>query len=180
MNKAETIQIITLLAGNYDSISKKDNIQKQLMINTWQECLGDLEYKVVLQAVKKTIISSQYIPTISEIRKNAMQIINRGNEYKTALDAWNEAYKMIKSGTYMTKEEFETHTEDVKKFFGSVDGLKAYSMNTDFNLDVVRSNFLKQYDTLIKRKEETQMLPKGMQEMITGVASKLELKVGEK
>ena len=109
-----------------------------------------------------------------------MQIINRGNEYKTALDAWNEAYKMIKSGTYMTKEEFETHTEDVKKFFGSVDGLKAYSMNTDFNLDVVRSNFLKQYDTLIKRKEEMQMLPRNMQEMITGVASKLELKVGEK
>ena len=56
MNKQETVQVITLLAGNYDSISKKDSTQKQLMKNTWQECLGDLDYRLVLQAVKKTII----------------------------------------------------------------------------------------------------------------------------
>ena len=28
MSKEETIQVITLLAGNYDSIAKKDKIQK--------------------------------------------------------------------------------------------------------------------------------------------------------
>lgn len=69
MNKTETIQIITLLAGNYDSIAQKDKIQKQLMINIWQECLGDLDYNIVLQAVKKTIIESPYPPTIHEVRK---------------------------------------------------------------------------------------------------------------
>ena len=76
MNKAETIQVITLLAGNYDSIAKKDATQKQLMVNTWLECLGDLDYKLVLQAVKKTIIESPYPPTIYNIRKNAIEMIN--------------------------------------------------------------------------------------------------------
>ena len=74
MNNQETTQVITLLAGNYDSIAKKDKIQKQLMINTWQECLGDLDYKLVLQAVKKTIIESPYPPTIhdkSDYKKNS-------------------------------------------------------------------------------------------------------------
>ena len=76
MNKTETIQVITLLAGNYDSIANKDKNQKQLMIATWLECLGDLDYQLVLQAVKKTIIESPYPPTIHEIRKNAVEIIN--------------------------------------------------------------------------------------------------------
>ena len=40
MNKQETIQVITLLAGNYDSIAKKDKPQKEIMVNIWYECLG--------------------------------------------------------------------------------------------------------------------------------------------
>ena len=58
MKKQETAQIITLLAGNYNNIAEKNKEQKQMMLNTWQECLGDLDYKLVLQAVKKTIIES--------------------------------------------------------------------------------------------------------------------------
>jgi len=46
VNRQETIQVITLLAGNYDSIAKKDKTQKELMINTWKECLDDLDYKL--------------------------------------------------------------------------------------------------------------------------------------
>ena len=106
MNKTETIQIITLLAGNYDSISKKDKTQKQLMINTWLECLGDLDYILVLQAVKKTIMESPYPPTIHDVRKNAIEMIKPTTK-KTAIEAWNEAYSMICQGNYMTEEEFE-------------------------------------------------------------------------
>ena len=99
MNKTETIQIITLLAGNYDSIAQKDKIQKQLMINTWQECLGDLDYNIVLQAVKKTIIESPYPPTIHEVRKNAIELINPTTK-KTGIEVWNEAIGMISNGLF--------------------------------------------------------------------------------
>jgi hypothetical protein len=174
MNKKETTQIITFLAGNYSSISEKTIEQKQIMLNTWQECLGDLNYNIVLQAVKKTILSSKYLPTISEIRKNAIELMNP-NKNKTGIEAWEEAYKMICNGTYMTQEEFDTHSDEVKKFFGSTTQLKAYSTNTDFNMDVVRSNFLKQYDILIKRKEEMQILPQNMQNMIQNVSNKISL-----
>ena len=119
MNKTETIQIITLLAGNYDSISKKDKTQKQLMINTWLECLGDLDYILVLQAVKKTIMESPYPPTIHDVRKNAIEMIKPTTK-KTAIEAWNEAYSMICQGNYMTEEEFEKASAEVKKFFGNV------------------------------------------------------------
>ena len=178
MNKAETVQVITLLAGNYDSIAKKDSTQKQLMINTWQECLGDLDYQLVLQAVKKTIIESPYPPTIHEIRKNAVEIVNPSSK-RTGIEAWEEAYKMICNGSYMTQEEFDSHTPEVKKFFGSKEQLKAYATNTDFNMDVVRSNFLKQYDILVNREKQQKLLPEKMQNLISNLANEMDIKMLE-
>ena len=175
MNKTETMQVITLLAGNYDSIAKKDTTQKQLMINTWQECLGDLDYKLVLQAVKKTIIESPYPPTIHDIRKNAVEMANPTNA-RTPIEAWEEAYKMICNGSYMTQEEFDKHSPEVKKFFGSTTQLKAYATNVDFNMDVVRSNFLKQYEAITEREKQQKLLPEQMQKMISNLTEKLDVK----
>lgn len=175
MTKQETIQVITLLAGNYNSISEKSKEQKQMMINTWFECLGDLDYKLVLQAVKKTIIESPYPPTIHDIRKNAIEMLNPSN-VRTAIEAWDEAYKMICSGAYMTQAEFDAHSPEVKKFFGSPMQLRAYATNVDFNMDVVRSNFLKQYEIITKREQEQKLLPDQMKNMIGKLAEKMNVK----
>ena len=116
MKKSEMVQIITLLAGNYESIANKSQVQREMMLNTWQECLGDLDYKLVLQAVKKTIISSPYPPTIHEIRKNAIEI-SKPTTQKTAIEAWDEALRMISNGLYMTDEQFN---QAFDKFFTGV------------------------------------------------------------
>lgn len=180
MNKQETVQVITLLAGNYDSISKKDSTQKQLMINTWQECLGDLDYRLVLQAVKKTIIESSYPPTIHEIRKNAVEMMNP-TQTRTAIEAWDEAYRMICGGLYMTQEQFETASPEVKKFFGNVRQV-AELARTDIDTvnTVTKGQFLKQYDVLVQREQERKMLPPQMQEFTKQLAEKMSIKqIGE-
>lgn len=166
MNKQETTQVIAMLAGNYNTIAEKTKEQKIMMINTWYECLNDLDYQLVLSAVKKTIIESPYPPTIHEIRKNAIEIASP-TQVKNPMEAWQEAYKMICSGTYMTQEQFNQHTEEVRKFFGnSVENLRSYSQNVDFNIDVVRSNFIKQYDRIEKETKEWKMLPNQMKDLI--------------
>lgn len=180
MNKQETVQVITLLAGNYDSISKKDSTQKQLMINTWQESLGDLDYRLVLQAVKKTIIESLYPPTIHEIRKNAVEMMNP-TQTRTAIEAWDEAYRMICGGLYMTQEQFETASPEVKKFFGNVRQV-AELARTDIDTvnTVTKGQFLKQYDVLVQREQERKMLPPQMQEFTKQLAEKMSIKqIGE-
>lgn len=180
MKKSETIQIIALLAGNYESIANKTDKQKQLMVNTWQECLGDLEYQVVLQAVKKTIINSPYPPTIHDIRKNAIEMMNP-TQKRTAIEAWNEAYSMICNGNYMTEEQFEMASPEVKKFFGNV---RQVSELAKTDLDVVNSvtkgQFLKQYDVLVQREQEIKMLPTQMKELTKQLAEKMSIKqIGE-
>lgn len=176
MNKTETTQIITLLAGNYDSIAKKDRTQKQLMINTWQECLGDLDYKLVLQAVKKTILESPYPPTIHDVRKNAIEIINP-NTQKTGIEAWNEAYSMICNGLYMTEEQFNQASLEVKKFFGNVRQVKELAQ-TDIKTvnTVVKGQFLKQYDVIRERERQQRLLPKQMQDFIAQISEKMDMK----
>ena len=176
MNKAETVQVITLLAGNYDSIAKKDTTQKQLMINTWQECLGDLDYRLVLQAVKKSIIESPYPPTIHDIRKNAIEMVNP-NTTRTAIEAWNEAYGMISSGLYMTEEQFNEHSPEVKKFFGNVRQVKELAKtDADTVNTVTKGQFLKQYEVIVNREKEQKLLPEQMQNMIGQLAEKMDIK----
>ena len=180
MTRQETIQVITLLAGNYDSIANKDKTQKQLMINTWQECLGDLEYTVILQAIKKTMITSPFPPTISEIRKNAIEMINPSTK-RTAIEAWNEAYKMICSGLYMTEEQFNAASPEVKKFFGNVRQVRELA-KTDINTvnSVTKGQFLKQYDVIIQRQQEQKLLPQSIQDFTKQLAEKMDIKqIGE-
>ena len=166
MTKQETIQVITLLAGNYDSIARKDIKQKELMVTTWYECLKDLDYNVVLEAVKRVIITSEYPPTIHEIRKNAIDIINPQTE-KSALSAWNEAYSMICNGLYMTEEEYQSHSEEVKHFFGSLRQVKELAVvSIDKINTVTKGQFLNQYEIMQERVKEQKLLPINFQQKI--------------
>ena len=80
----------------------------------------------------------------------------------------------------MTQEEFEQHSPEVQKFFGSTTQLRAYATNIDFNMDVVRSNFLKQYDILVERERQQKLLPEQMQQMIGQLSEKMNVKqIGE-
>lgn len=178
MSRTEMVQIITLLAGNYETIANKSQQQKELMLNTWYECLGDLDYKLVLQAVKKTIIESPYPPTIHEIRKNAVEIINPSTQ-KTAIEAWNEAVQMMSNGIYMTEEQFNQASPEVKKFFGNVRQVRELAMlDRDTVNTVTKGQFLKQYDVLVQREKEEKMLPEPMKELIGGLANKFSLSEG--
>lgn len=176
MNKTETVQVITLLAGNYDSIAKKDTTQKQLMINTWLECLGDLDYKLVLQAVKKSIIESPYPPTIHDIRKNAIEMVNPSTQ-RTAIEAWKEAYSMICSGLYMTEEQFNMASPEVKKFFGNARQVKELAQTDSQTVNTVtKGQFLKQYEVITNREKEQKLLPQKMQDFIGQLAEKMDMK----
>ena len=178
MTRQETVVILTLLAGNYESFAKRTETDEQvkIMVDTWQECLGDLDYKLVLQAVKKTIIESPYPPTIHDIRKNAVEMVNPTTK-RTAIEAWSEAYSMICGGLYMTQEQFEMASPEVKKFFGNVRQVKELAQ-TDIEVvnTVTKGQFLKQYDVLIDREKEQKLLPQNMQDFIGQLADKMSVK----
>lgn len=156
MTKKETVELITYIGSNYESILNKTKEQLEMMVELWYDCLKDLDYEIVKQALKKTILESKYMPTIAEIRQNAIQMITP--QRKTGIEAWSDAYKLICRGTTVTQEEFDNLEPNIKKFFGSVSQLKDYATSTETNMDVVRSNFLKSYDILEQRNKEIDLM----------------------
>lgn len=182
MTRKEIITILTLLSQTYENFEKRMDTDEKVesMIMLWTECLGDLDYNLVLQAVKKTIIESPYLPTIHEIRKNAIEMV-KPNTSKTAIEAWNEAYSMICNGLYMTEEQFEMASPEVKKFFGNVRQVKELSQTDSDTINTVtKGQFLKQYEIIIEREKQDKLLPEKMQNLIKGLTSKIEIKqIGE-
>lgn len=172
MKKTELVQIMTILGSNYQSIGKQleDEDKRKIVLRTWFECLEDLDFNLVLAAVKKNIISSSYPPTIHDIRKAALDLITPEEEKKSAIEYWNEAFKMIKNGTYMTEEEFEKHSPVVKRFFGNVAQVKELAM-TDYQTvsTVTKGQFLKQIEVIQAREKEHNLLPDSIKQVMLGI-----------
>ncbi|MGG7144920.1 replicative helicase loader/inhibitor [Clostridium nigeriense] len=174
MKKTELVQIMTILGSNYQSIGKQleDEDKRKIVLRTWFECLEDLDFNLVLAAVKKNIISSSYPPTIHDIRKAALDLITPEEEKKSAIDYWSEAFKMIKNGTYMTEEEFEKHSPVVKRFFGNVAQVKELAM-TDYQTvsTVTKGQFLKQIEVIQAREKENNLLPDSIKQVMLGITN---------
>lgn len=179
MTRQETIQVLTLLSCNYESFAKRTETDEQveIMVHTWQECLGDLDYNVVMQAVKKSIMDNPYPPTIHDVRKNAIEMINPSTA-KPAIEAWNETLKLISNGLYMTKEQFEQASPEVKAFFGNnVQQVRELAMVDSETINsVTKGQFLKQYEIIIQRDQEQKMLPQQMQDAIKQLVEKMDIK----
>lgn len=178
MNREQTTQILIILASNYKFYNEQmsEAGKSDVLVKTWQSCFKDISYEVVANAVKKAMLTSEYPPTIAEVRKQAIEMINP-TENKTAIEAWNEAYKMICGGLYMTQEQFETASPAVKKFFGNARQVKELAQ-TDIDTvnTVTKGQFLKQYDMLVSREQEQKLIPASMQEFAQKLAQKMDIK----
>ncbi len=182
MTRKEIITILTLLSQTYENFEKRMDTDEKVesMIMLWTECLGDLDYRVVLQAVKMAIISSPYPPTIHEIRKNAIEIL-KPNEKRSAIEAWEEAHRMICNGIYMTQEEFDKASHEVKKFFGNIRQVQELAKtDSDTVNTVTKGQFLKQYEIITEREKARKMLPEKWLSITAQLAEKMSVKqIGE-
>lgn len=178
MNREETTQILIILASNYKFYNEQMSEvgKSDILVKTWQSCFEDIPYKIVANAVKKAMLISQYPPTIAEVRKQAIEMI-KPNTNKSAIEAWEEAYKMICNGLYMTEEQFNMASSEVKRFFGNVRQVKELAQcDTDTVNTVTKGQFLKQYEILVEQKQEQQLIPQKMQEIIGKLAENMSVK----
>lgn len=181
MNRKETTQILVILASNYKFFNEQmsEKGKSDILVKTWQSCFEDMPYELVANAVKKTMLTSEYPPTIAEVRKQATEMVNPDTA-KTAIEAWNEAYSMICRGGYMTEEEFNIASPEVKKFFGNVRQVKELA-KTDISTvnSVTKGQFLKQYEAIIERQTEQKILPDNMKTKISEIQNNFIKQIGE-
>lgn len=176
ITKSDIIKILKLITDNYEKFEQKlnDKDRSNVIIETWHSCFKDVPYEVLISAVKKTLLTCKYTPTIAEVRENCASLVE---EKKDMSELWLQAYKMLSNGIYMTQEQFETYPKECKKFFGNTTLLREMSIDEKLNLDVVRSNFYKRVEQMQKREHEERLLPQNLKlgAMIGKLANKMSL-----
>jgi len=124
----------------------------------WAEFFSNDELALVALAVKSLITTLEYPPTIADVKKEITKLTSAAAGEPTSIDEWNAIRKALKNSIYGAEEEFKKLPPIAKRFVGFPQQLRDWGMMCDFNADVVRGQFLKQYDALKERQRYAEML----------------------
>jgi hypothetical protein len=161
-----TIQEMYLLIGKIVAYyprfcDKYDNSKIKLMAESWHELLYDLPFELCVKALQKHVLDTEkgcFVPNVGEIRRNAMNICDSDTEL-TGSEAWGEVTKAIRQyGQYNTEKALESMSEITRKVVKHI-GYREICF-TD-NIGVIRGQFLKMYEHLLKRENDKKISPKG-------------------
>ena len=140
---------------------------KEFTINAWYSIIGDCDYKPMEKALRAYITTdtSGFAPSIG-------QLINKLNEVQSPqelneMEAWLLVSKALRNGTYGAVKEFNKLPPLVQKAVGSPDNLRNWAQTDSESIEnVVQSNFMRTYRTVVNRAKEYQKMPKDIQALI--------------
>lgn len=159
MTKNETARILAVIAAAYQKFQVDS---EGITLNVWHEMLGDLDYKLVQLAVQKLILESPYVPTISDIRKQIVDITQVDDT--DAASAWGEVVEAVRRfGHYRGSEVIKSLSPRTAKVVRMI-GFREICMCEEPG--VVRGQFLKMYDTCTAREKKEALLPEKLKKQL--------------
>ena len=170
MTKGEVAKLLAVLAASYPKFEVDD-----LKVQVWHEMLGDLDYVTVNMAVKKLILENTFAPSIAEVRKAAMDILNP--DVMTAAEAWGEVERAVRTyGYYREAEALASLTPRVAKVVRQI-SWREICLNEEPG--VVRGQFLKMYQQVQERDHREMLLPADLRQEIQRLAGMMDMKAIE-
>lgn len=159
MTREETIGILSILKASYPNfykdLTKKD---AETTINLYVEMFSNTEANLVATAIKELIQHQNYPPTIADI-KNKIDELTQPYE-ETESELWEIYKKIIQSGYYGDRTEFDALPEAIKSYLGNnpnrINELGMMESST-FN-SVEKGIFLKQIKVIKERAKSIRMM----------------------
>ena len=162
MKRDEVVKLLNYLNTYYNKkFELPDNKGKmKMMVETWEDFLGEYPYEQVKTATKKLISEKEWPPTPGEIMKQIEELKISDEEKLSGQEAWGKVIGLIRRyGVQYEREKIlENITETSKEAIKAVGGLRTIGMS-DENETFLMNNFIKVYESFNKRKKETEMLP---------------------
>ena len=164
MTKNEVIKLLMTIQTFYPNYQVEN---KEFTINAWYSIIGDCDYKPMEKALRAYITTdtSGFAPSIG-------QLINKLHEVQSPqelneMEAWLLVSKALRNGTYGAVEEFNKLPPLVQKAVGSPDNLRNWAQTDSESIEnVVQSNFMRTYRTVVNRAKEYRKMPKDIQALI--------------
>lgn len=157
----ELLMTIQVYYPNYNSPDKK------ITLNAWHIMLAEYPEELVLQALRACIATntSGFAPDIGQIMSK-IHTISQPQELD-GMAAWGLVSKALRNGTYGAVEEFNKLPPLVKQAVGMPDNLKNWATSDYQTIEtVIQSNFLRTYETVVKRANEINRMPDNIKSLI--------------
>ena len=136
-------------------------------VDVWNMMLSDYDYNLVAMALKAYILSdtSGFAPNIGKLVAK-IQTISQPQELD-GMTAWGLVSKALRNGTYGAVEEFNKLPPLVRQAVGMPDNLKNWATSDYKTIEtVIQSNFLRTYETVVKRANEINRMPNDIKSLI--------------
>lgn len=129
--------------------------------------LEEYSYSQISMALKTYVHSdtSGFAPSIGQLI-GKIQTISQPQELD-GMTAWGLVSKALRNGTYGAVEEFNKLPPLVKQAVGMPDNLKNWATSDYQTIEtVIQSNFLRTYETVVKRVNEINRMPDNIKSLI--------------
>lgn len=164
MTREETVETIHIICDCYPNFKPEDLSRT---IDAWQVMLEEYSCEQVAVALKAYITSntSGFAPSVGEIVAK-IQLVSQPQELD-GMAAWGLVSKALRNGTYGAVEEFNKLPPLVRQAVGIPDNLKNWATSDYQTIEtVIQSNFLRTYETIVKRANEINRMPDNIKSLI--------------
>ena len=171
MDKQEFAASMALLSAAIDKPIGKTTIA------AWYEIVKDLPGAAFQAAVHTVVATDQYptLPSIGKLRKTAIELMNP--KAIIAADAWGLTIKAIRG--YGHQQEKAALTSLPPEAAEAARLMGWQQMCHAENIEVIRGQYLRIYETQETRKTQDMLIPPKAKELIGQVAGRLALNPGE-
>lgn len=166
MTRDETIQLLMVIQAAYPNYKPPD---KTVAVNTWLMMLEEYDKQSVMMAIKVYIATdtSGFAPSIGQVIDKIKSITTPKS--MSEIEAWSLVRKAISDSGYNATARFNELPPECQRAVGSPSQLRMWAQDTEFNENVVSSNFMRCYRTEITRQREIDRMPSEIRQIIDKV-----------
>ena len=163
MTEKEVRQLLAMTQAVYPNYNPPS---REAAVNAWLMCLSEYDNNVVMAAFKAymTTNTSGFAPTPGQLIE-ILQALTQPQELNE-LEAWSIVRKALRNCGYNSEQEFAKLPTVVQKAVGTPQQLKIWACDSEYNENVVSSNFIKTYRTEVKRATELNKMPSDVKKLI--------------
>ena len=163
MTEKEVRQLLAMTQAVYPNYNPPS---REAAVNAWLMCLSEYDNNVVMAAFKAymTTNTSGFAPAPGQLIE-ILQTLTQPSELNE-LEAWSIVRKALRNCGYNAEQEFAKLPTVVQKAVGTPQQLKIWACDSEFNENVVSSNFVKTYRTEVKRATELNKMPENVRKLI--------------
>lgn len=163
MTEKEVRQLLAMTQAVYPNYNPPS---REAAVNAWLMCLSEYDNNVVMAAFKAymTTNTSGFAPVPGQLVE-ILQTLTQPSELNE-LEAWSLVRKALSDSSYNSVERFQELPPIVQKTVGTPQQLRIWASDTEFNENVVSSNFIKTYKTEVKRATELNKMPNDVRKLI--------------